>query len=132
MVRSCDEKRGRKLHEKNYDSRGQRTPQSRTTEEARCRHNAARYEVSPIKEKNVLVIERNGEERSEWLTSPLRGINSSLKEIYILSRGRKCCIGMYPAFLYLCLKTGLCYFYASGNTATEVTAKNECLRCLVQ
>jgi len=26
MVRSCDEKRGRKPHEKNYDGWGQRTP----------------------------------------------------------------------------------------------------------
>jgi len=34
IVRSCDEKGGRKLHEKNYDGRGQWTPQSRTTEEA--------------------------------------------------------------------------------------------------
>jgi len=38
MVRSRDEKRGRKLHENNYDGRGQRTPQSRTTEEAMGRH----------------------------------------------------------------------------------------------
>jgi len=49
MVRSCDEKRG--LHEKNYDDRGQRTPQSRTTEEAMGRHHTARHEVSPIKER---------------------------------------------------------------------------------
>ena len=49
-LRSCDEKRGRKLHEKNYDSRGQRTPQSRTTEEATARHDTARQEVSLIKE----------------------------------------------------------------------------------
>jgi len=35
---SCDEKRGPKLHEKNYGSRGQRTPQSRTTEEAMGKH----------------------------------------------------------------------------------------------
>jgi len=34
MIWSCDEKRGRHFYEKNYDSRGQRTPQTRTTEEA--------------------------------------------------------------------------------------------------
>jgi len=51
MVRSCDEKRGRKLHEKNYDGRGQRTLQSRTAEKAMGRHDTARHEVSPIKER---------------------------------------------------------------------------------
>ena len=51
MVRSCDEKIGRKLHEKNYDGRGQRTPQTRTTEEAMGRYDTARHEVSPIKER---------------------------------------------------------------------------------
>jgi len=35
----------------NYDSRGRRTPQSRTTEEAMGRHHTARHEVSPIKER---------------------------------------------------------------------------------
>src|SRR6218665_769389 len=30
---------------------------------------------------NILVIERSGEEGFEWLTSPLRGINSSQKDI---------------------------------------------------
>jgi len=40
--------RGRKLHEKNYDGRGQQTPQSRATEEAMGRHDTA---VCPIKEK---------------------------------------------------------------------------------
>ena len=43
--------RGRKLHEKNYDGRGQQTPQSRATEEAMGRHDTAGHEVSPIKEK---------------------------------------------------------------------------------
>ena len=38
MVRSCDEKRERKLHEENCDGRGQRTAQSRTTEEAMGTH----------------------------------------------------------------------------------------------
>ena len=42
MVRSCDEKSGQKLHKNNYDSRGQRTPQSRTTEEAMMRYHTAR------------------------------------------------------------------------------------------
>ena len=51
MVRSCDEKRGRKLDEKNYDGRGQWTPQSRTTEEAMGRNDTARQEVSPIEER---------------------------------------------------------------------------------
>ena len=52
MILSCDEKRGRKLHEKNYDSTGHRTPQSRTTEEeAMGRYDPARHEVSPIKER---------------------------------------------------------------------------------
>jgi len=51
MVRSCDEKRGRKLHAKNYDGRGQRTLLLRTTEEAMGRHDTARQEVSPIKER---------------------------------------------------------------------------------
>ena len=51
MVWSCDEKRGRRLHEKNYDSRGQRTPQSRTTEEAMGRHDTTKHEVSPIEER---------------------------------------------------------------------------------
>jgi len=55
MVRLCDKKRGRKIHEKNYDSRGQRTPaQSRTKEEAMGRHDTARHEVSPIKERTYL------------------------------------------------------------------------------
>ena len=36
--------------EKNYDGRGQRTPKSRTTEEAMGRHDTTRHEVSPIKE----------------------------------------------------------------------------------
>jgi len=35
----------------NYDGRGQRQPQSGTTEEAMGRHDKARHEVSPIKEK---------------------------------------------------------------------------------
>src|SRR6218665_2460667 len=81
MVWSCDEKRGRKLHEKNYDSRGQWTPQSRTTEEAMFRHHTARHEVSPIKERTYCCSKRSGEEGFEWLTSPLRGINTSRKEI---------------------------------------------------
>ena len=51
MVRPCDEKRGRKLHEKNYDGRGQWTPQSRTTEEAMGRHDT-RHEASPIEERS--------------------------------------------------------------------------------
>src|SRR6218665_1517021 len=55
MVWSCDTKRGlkvqKKMNEKNHDSRGQRTPQSRTTEEAMGRHRTARHEVSPIKER---------------------------------------------------------------------------------
>jgi len=51
MVRSCDENRGWKLHEKNYDSRGQRTLQLRTTEEAMGRHHSDRHEVYPIKER---------------------------------------------------------------------------------
>ena len=51
MVLLCDKKRGRKLHEKNYDGRGQRTPQSRMTEEAMGRHDTARCKVSPIKER---------------------------------------------------------------------------------
>jgi len=51
MVRSCDEKRGRKLHENNYDGRGQRTPQPKTTEEAMETHYTIRHEVSPIKER---------------------------------------------------------------------------------
>jgi len=41
----------RKLHEKNYDGRGQRTPQSRTAEEAIGRHDTPRHEVSPITER---------------------------------------------------------------------------------
>jgi len=41
----------RREDEKNYDGRGQRTPQSRTTEEAMGRHDTTRYEVSPIKER---------------------------------------------------------------------------------
>ena len=32
MVRSCDEKRGRKLHEKNYDGRGQQMLQKKLWE----------------------------------------------------------------------------------------------------
>jgi len=51
MIWSCYEKRERKLHEKNYDGRGRRTPQQRTTEEALGRRDAARHEVSPIKER---------------------------------------------------------------------------------
>jgi len=51
MAWSGDEDRGRKLHEKNYDGRGPRMLQSRTTEEAMGRHDTARYEVSPIKER---------------------------------------------------------------------------------
>ena len=51
MVPLCYEKRGRNLYEKNYDGRGQRTPQSRTTEEVMGRQDAARHEVSPIKER---------------------------------------------------------------------------------
>src|SRR6218665_58663 len=43
--------RGQKLHEKNYDDRGQRTLQSRTAEKTTGRHNTARHEVSPIKER---------------------------------------------------------------------------------
>jgi len=39
------------MNEKNNESRGQRTPQSRTTEEAMGRHRTARHEVSPIKER---------------------------------------------------------------------------------
>ena len=35
MIRSCDEKRGGKLHEKNYDDRGQRTPQSPVVDDKR-------------------------------------------------------------------------------------------------
>jgi len=31
-----------------------------------------------------MVIERSGEEASEWLTPPLGGINSSWKDIYII------------------------------------------------
>jgi len=45
-----DAKRGRKLDKRQYCSQGQRTPQSRTTEEATGRHHAARHEVYPIKE----------------------------------------------------------------------------------
>ena len=55
MVWSCDTKRGlkvqKKMNEKNHDSRGQRTPQLKTTEEAMARHLTARHEVSPIKER---------------------------------------------------------------------------------
>ena len=39
----CDEKRGRKLHEKNEDGKGQWTPQLRTTEEAMERRDTARH-----------------------------------------------------------------------------------------
>jgi len=85
MARSCDEERRRKLHEKNYDSRGQRTPQSSTTEEAMGRHDTARHEVPPIKEKNILVTERSGKEGSEWLIPALGGINSSRGGFNILS-----------------------------------------------
>ena len=53
MVRSCYEKRGRKLHEKNYDGRGQRTPQSKTTKEATGRHHTERHEVSPIRKEHT-------------------------------------------------------------------------------
>ncbi len=63
MVRSCDEKRGRKLHEMNYDVRGQRTPQSRTTEEAMV---DMIQQDAPIKERTYMVTERSGEEGSEW------------------------------------------------------------------
>jgi len=51
MVRSCDEKRGRKLHEKNYDSRGQWTRSLGRQKEAMVRYHTARHEVSPIKER---------------------------------------------------------------------------------
>src|SRR6218665_1484267 len=61
MVRSCDEKRGRKLQEKNYDnySRGQWTPQLRTTEEAMGRHDRpiTRHEDSPIEKRTQLALE---------------------------------------------------------------------------
>jgi len=47
----CDEQRGRKLHEKNYDGRGQWNPQLRTTEEVKGTHDTTRHEVSPIEER---------------------------------------------------------------------------------
>ena len=53
MVRSCDEKTGRTLHEKNYDGRGQRRPQWRAIEEAMGRHHTTRHEVSPFKERTL-------------------------------------------------------------------------------
>jgi len=81
MVQSSNERRGRKLHEKNYDGRDQWTPQSRTREEAMGRHDATRHEVS-------LTEDATGD-RKKWrkrirAAHPFpRKINSSLKEIYI-------------------------------------------------
>src|SRR6218665_626580 len=80
MVRSCDEKRGRKLHEKNYDGRGQRTPQSRTTEEGMG-------DIIQQDMKSLRLKKEHNADRKKWrgkirVTDPsLGGINTSRKEI---------------------------------------------------
>ena len=56
-IRSCDEKREKEMHENNDDSRGQRTTQPNTTEEAIGKHDTTRREASPIEER-----------RSKWQT----------------------------------------------------------------
>ena len=69
MVQSCDEKRGRKLHEKNYDGRGQQMLQSRTTEEALERPDT-RCEVFRLK------IEHTGDRKKRRRKILMGGINS--------------------------------------------------------
>ena len=73
---------------KNYDGRGQRTPQSRTTEEALGRHDTVGLRNEVSSRKIILVIEIGGVEGSKWLTPPWEGliIQTERRIIYRLYR----------------------------------------------
>ena len=104
------------------------TPQSRTTEEAIGRHDTARHEVSPIKERTYWGS-KEVEEGSEWLIPPLRGINSSRNEIYKAIMIYK---EMVPKLLVTLLRVKNTYaaFGSSANSSVTTQTGTMELTCI--
>jgi len=89
MVRSCDKKRGRKLHETNCDGRSQRKPESRTRDR---RSDGETLYIQQDTKSLQLKKDHTGDRKkwrlqgSQWLTLPWEGLIQAGRR-YILNAG---------------------------------------------